>query len=163
MELLDQSHCPPIPLDKHPLLTQEVRLPRGHTKTRHYRPSTGYFEGFEGYNRRVADHIITNRRPSSIACCEFHWSSLVEYCQRIHLNAPQCVWHRYPQFQQVHTELVWKQALCTICYNLPSDLHSVCTLALEIWCSYWPINYSTALQFQVGQTGWYLSEISSSS
>ena len=38
-ELLEQSRCPPIPLDGHPLLTQEVRLPRGHVKTRHYRPS----------------------------------------------------------------------------------------------------------------------------
>ena len=38
-ELLEQSCCPPIPLDGHPLLTQEVRLPRGHVETRHYRPS----------------------------------------------------------------------------------------------------------------------------
>ena len=38
-ELLEQSRCPPIPLDGHPLLTQEVRLPRGHVETRHYRPS----------------------------------------------------------------------------------------------------------------------------
>ena len=28
-ELSEQSRCPPIPLDGHPLLTQEVRLPRG--------------------------------------------------------------------------------------------------------------------------------------
>ena len=38
-ELLEQSRCPPIPLDRHPLLTQEVWLPRGHVETRHYRPS----------------------------------------------------------------------------------------------------------------------------
>ena len=38
-ELLEQSRCPPIPLDGHPLLTQEVRLPRGHVETRHYQPS----------------------------------------------------------------------------------------------------------------------------
>ena len=38
-ELLEQSCCPPIPLDGHPLLTQEVRLPRGHVETRYYRPS----------------------------------------------------------------------------------------------------------------------------
>ena len=38
-ELLELSLCPPIPLDGDPLLTQEVRLPRGHVKTRYYRPS----------------------------------------------------------------------------------------------------------------------------
>ena len=46
-ELLEQSRCSPIPLDGHPLLTQEVWLPRGHVETRHYRPSNlhAYFEG----------------------------------------------------------------------------------------------------------------------
>ena len=39
LELSEQPRCPPIPLDGHPLLTQEVRLPRGHVETRHYRPS----------------------------------------------------------------------------------------------------------------------------
>ena len=38
-ELLEQSRCPPIPLEGHPLLTQEVWLPWGHVETRHYRPS----------------------------------------------------------------------------------------------------------------------------
>ena len=92
-ELLEQSRCPPIPLDGHPLLTQEVRLPRGHVETRHYRPlkSTrlatlkGLFVKL-GYSRRVAERMSTNLRPSSIGCYESHWSRFVEYCQRKHLN-----------------------------------------------------------------------------
>ena len=90
-ELLEQSRCPPIPLDGHPLLTQEVRLPRGHVETRHYRPSKrlatlkGLFVKL-GYSRRVAECMSTNLRPSSIGCYESHWSRFVEYCRRKHLN-----------------------------------------------------------------------------
>ena len=34
-ELLNQSRCLPLPMEGHPLLKQEVWMPRGHVKTRH--------------------------------------------------------------------------------------------------------------------------------
>ena len=92
-ELLEQSRCPPIPLDGHPLLTQEVaaakRSRRDKTlptlKSTRLATLKGLFVKL-GYSRRVAECMSTNLRPSSIGCYESHWSRFVEYCRRKHLN-----------------------------------------------------------------------------
>ena len=104
-ELLEQSRCPPIPLDGHPLLTQEVWLPRGsrRDKTLPTLKSTrlatlkGLFVKL-GHSRRVAERMSTNLRPSSIGCYESHWSRFVEYCRRKHLKVFEVDIHIFSKY-----------------------------------------------------------------
>ena len=84
-ELLKQSWCLPIPMEGHPLLKQEVWMPRGHVERRHYQPSNLHawlLSGIQG----ISDRISTNLKAYLIGYYESHWSRFMEYSLRKCLN-----------------------------------------------------------------------------
>ena len=152
-ELLEQSHCPPIPLDGHPLLTQEVQLPKGHVETRHYRPSNlhAWLLWRVCLSRRLQPaRSRTHEHQSETILDWLLWIPLEQICRVLSEKTPQSFWGREPYFRQVLIALVWEWVLRTVHYNISSDLHSVRSQALEIRSSYWPTHQSTAPQFSVG-------------
>ena len=63
------------------------------------------------------------------------WVPLEQIHRVLSEKTPQCIWGRLPVLQQIPPVFVSSWLLCTVHYNISSDLHSICASTLEIWAS----------------------------